>query len=86
MKVYIQSTILAGKRLAHVNIKIAKLNKKLRLLAEQSNLVTYIDLNIGLAKESLLDAVYTRDDLHLNGKGYAVWKRIISPYILQYKH
>jgi lysophospholipase L1-like esterase len=81
MKVYIQSTIYTSERLGRRNIKITALNKKLELLAKQKDSVTYIDLNAGLAKDSLLNPMYSRDGLHLNGKGYAVWKGIIGQYV-----
>ena len=81
MKIYIQSTILGGKLLENRNTKIVELNNKLQLLATQSNLITFIDLNAGLSKDYLLNPMYSRDGLHLNGKGYAVWKGIISSYV-----
>ena len=81
VKVYIQSTILVGERKKRLNKKIVALNKHLQKLADQIDTVTYIDLNKGLAPDSLLQAKYTRDDLHINGAGYAVWKDIIKTYI-----
>jgi lysophospholipase L1-like esterase len=81
MKVYIQSTIIAGKQKEKLNKKIAKLNKKLQKLATKSESVTYIDLNFRMAQDKLLNAMYSRDGVHLNGEGYAVWKEIITPYI-----
>jgi lysophospholipase L1-like esterase len=81
MKVYIQSTIFAGKRLDKLNPKIEALNERLSLFATTKESITYIDLNAGLAKNSLLNPIYSRDDVHLNGNGYAVWKSIIRPYI-----
>ncbi len=81
MKVYIQSTIFAGKRREDLNTKIVELNERLELLATKHNSITYIDLNAGLAKDSLLNSMYSRDDVHLNANGYTVWKNIISPYV-----
>ena len=81
MKVYIQSTLFVGKRFEGLNIKVAELNKRIELLAAKHDSITYIDLNVGLAKNSLLNSIYSRDGLHLNGNGYAIWKDIISPYI-----
>lgn len=81
MQVYIQSTILAGKRRKYLNIKIIALNNLLKKIAEETESVTYIDLNVGLAKASLLDSMYSRDDVHLNGVGYAVWKNLIKRYL-----
>jgi lysophospholipase L1-like esterase len=81
MKIYIQSTIFAGKRLENLNTKILELNEMLKQFATQNNAVTYINLNNRLAKDSLLSPIYSRDDVHLNGNGYAVWKDTISPYL-----
>ena len=81
MKVYIQSTIFAGKQLEYLNTKIFSLNERLKTFSEQNNAVTYIDLNAGLAKDSLLNPIYSRDGVHLNGNGYAVWKDTISLYL-----
>ncbi len=81
MEVYIQSTILAGKRKKYLNKRIMALNERLQVLAEQTDSVTYIDLNVGLAPDSLLKTTYSRDDVHLNGDGYAMWKELIKSYI-----
>lgn len=81
MKVYIQSTILAGKQRKGLNKNIKLLNERLQVLAKQTESITYIDLNVGLTSDSLLKSRYTRDGVHLNGEGYAVWKELIKPYI-----
>ncbi len=83
MKVYIQSTILTGKQFdqQNWNKKIIELNNKLKLLANRHNSVTYIDLNSGLTKNNFLNPMYSRDGVHLNADGYAVWRDIIIPYI-----
>ncbi len=82
MDVYIQSTILAGKQKKGLNKKVTLLNEHLQVLAKQTESITYIDLNAGLATDSLLNAKFTRDGIHLNGDGYAVWKERLKPYIL----
>jgi len=81
MKIYIQSTIFAGKRLENLNTKIFELNQRLKTFAAQNDSIAYIDLNAGLAQGSLLNPIYSRDDVHLNGNGYAVWRDTISPYL-----
>jgi hypothetical protein len=81
MRPYIQSTILAGNQYAELNIKIMALNDQLKKMAAQNKTVTYIDLNAGLAKGSALDSKYSRDGIHLNGSGYAVWKDTIKSYL-----
>ena len=82
IEVYIQSTILAGKQRKGLNKNILLLNDRLQILAKQTESITYIDLNVGLAADSLLKAEYTRDGVHLNGDGYAIWKKLIKPHIL----
>lgn len=81
MHVYIQSTLLTSDRKAALNKNIAALNERLRALAAQTTAVTYVDLNAGLAPQGLLDGRYSRDHLHLNGDGYAVWKTLIAAYL-----
>ncbi len=84
MELYTQSTILAGrpgKRWERYNKKIMVLNERLQVLAQQTDSVTYIDLNVGLTQDSLLKTAYSLDGMHLNGDGYAIWKEIITPYI-----
>ena len=81
MEVYIQSTILAGKRYEGMNKRIMELNERLQVLAKQTDSVTYIDLNVVLAPDSLLKTRYTWDDIHLNKDGYAMWKELIKSYL-----
>ena len=81
MQVYVQSTILAGKQKVQLNTKIKALNQLLKKIADANESVTYIDINMTLAKDSLLSVEYSRDGLHLNGTGYAAWKIIIENYI-----
>ncbi len=82
MLIYIQSTILGGARKADVNPKILALNEELKTFAIATEGVTYIDLNKGLAPNGSLDPQFSRDEVHLNGEGYAVWRDLIQPQIL----
>ena len=81
MQVYVQSTIIAGRRKEQLNLKVIALNDMLKKISEKEISVTYIDLNIGLVKNLLLNPMYSNDDVHLNGSGYAVWKNIIKRYL-----
>lgn len=81
MQVYVQSIIIVGKRKEQINLKVIVLNDMLKKISEEEISVTYIDLNIGLVKNLLLDPRYSNDDVHLNGSGYAVWKNIIKGYL-----
>lgn len=63
------------------NNNIIQVNLQLQSLAKQMNL-QYIDLFSHLADaENRLDAKYTTDGLHLNGKGYLIWKEIVEKYV-----
>lgn len=81
MKVYIQSTIYAGKKYKHTNPKITELNERLKLFATDKDSIEYIDLNASLAQDFILRPEYSVDDIHINGSGYAVWREIIKPYL-----
>jgi lysophospholipase L1-like esterase len=43
--------------------------------------VTYIDLYPLFEREGQLDPAYTRDGLHLNGRGYLVWRDAIATHV-----
>jgi len=81
MQTYVQSTILAGSQHNELNHNIMALNNRLKKMADENKLFTYIDLNAGLANGTVLDPKYTLDGIHLNGSGYAVWKDIIKSYL-----
>jgi lysophospholipase L1-like esterase len=85
MQVYVQSTILAGRGRGGVNSRILSLNTFLEKFASNSQKVTYIDLNSTLAPAGVLLPEYTFDSIHLNAKGYSVWKEIITPFLIKNK-
>jgi lysophospholipase L1-like esterase len=61
--------------------KIVNLNSKLKGLAAEFD-YQYIDIHSYLIDaEKQLDAKYTADGLHLNGKAYLLWAEIIKQYL-----
>lgn len=84
-KVFIQSTLYAGKAKDHLNGKVKALNKKLEMFSNENALVTYIDINDRVSPRGYLDVAYSQDAIHLNGKGYLVWKSVISKYLFNSK-
>jgi len=80
--VYIQSILLVGYKRKHINNKVAELNNMLESFAQTNKLITYVDLNEALSDGSCLREEYSNDGIHLNGKGYKVWRDTISPYIM----
>lgn len=82
-KVYIQS-VLPTEDAVHTtrkNTDIMKINDGLKAIAAERGLV-YIDLFSRFANaENKLDMQYSIDGLHLNGKGYMLWKELIWEYV-----
>lgn len=79
---FIQSTILAGEVEKAFNPRVNELNNRLEKLAESKN-VLFIDLNMHLEKDGILNAEFTTDGIHLNAAGYRIWKRAIEPVLMQ---
>ena len=63
------------------NSDILLINMELEKMAESRGLV-YIDLHSEfLNEDGILDKEYSIDGLHLNGKGYLLWKDLILNHI-----
>ncbi len=85
IRVFIQSTILPGGNVVEERRKkVIELNKRLKALCSSIEGVTFIDLNQVLAPAGVLDAGYTLDGIHLNGKGYWEWAQTIKPAVEQF--
>ena len=84
ISIYIQSTLNIGNALDEniikINNEINLLNSYLKDYCENNN-ITYIDLNEKLSKDGVLLNDITIDGVHLNSKGYLLWKEKILPYI-----
>jgi len=85
-KIYIQSILPMNFEIDKTkrqtdNTKISKLNNNLKNISDNSK-VFYIDLYSSFINSSnQLNPQYTLDGIHLNGKGYLIWKNQISKYI-----
>ncbi len=82
--VYIQSTILGGKNVSHLNHSITALNEQLKLFTETDSNLIYVDINRNLSHANLLNAKYSSDGIHLNAEGYQAWRESISQYMRQW--
>jgi len=82
-KIYIES-VLPVDYAIHFTRPIAdiiKINDQLKEIVAQNNL-TYIDLfSVFKTDQNKLNPEYSLDGLHLNGKGYQLWKQQIIKYI-----
>ncbi|MCK4750355.1 MAG: hypothetical protein KAT15_25035, partial [Bacteroidales bacterium] len=63
------------------NGDIIRINRELKKLENDRGIV-YIDLHSEfLNEDGILDTEYSIDGLHLNGKGYQLWKELISKHV-----
>jgi lysophospholipase L1-like esterase len=85
-KIYIESILPFNSEIDKTNRKInnqdiSNLDNNLKNLSNNSN-IFYIDLySLFLDSSGQLNPQYTLDGIHLNGKGYIIWKNGISQYI-----
>ncbi|MBL4830844.1 MAG: hypothetical protein JKY55_13295 [Aliivibrio sp.] len=75
--VYVQSTLLVGERLAHLNPQIIELNAQLSEMSKRDS-ANYIDLNDTLCPSGSLQPIHSCDDLHLNALAYQQWAEVIA--------
>lgn len=67
----------------HLQGKYEELNRQMRRFCESHPYLSYVD-----TWQAMLDKsgnpnpyLFLEDQLHMNGKGYKVWKKILKPYI-----
>jgi lysophospholipase L1-like esterase len=82
-KIFIQSVLPTDDAIHYTrkNSEIIRINKELEELARSKGCI-YIDLFKEFAtSENKLNPEYSIDGLHLNGKGYELWKELIGDYV-----
>ncbi|HQG77767.1 MAG TPA: GH92 family glycosyl hydrolase [Bacteroidales bacterium] len=82
-RIYIQSVLPTddGIHYTRRNTEIIRINDHLKDIATENGL-TYIDLfNIFQTENHKLNPQYSIDGLHLNGRGYLLWKDAIIKYV-----
>jgi lysophospholipase L1-like esterase len=80
-KLYLQSILPTFRIQDRSNEHIMAINDGLKDLASENECV-YVDLfSLLKTKKNELDTVYSFDGIHLNGKGYLVWKQAIEQYV-----
>jgi len=78
--IYVQSVFPTCMSYTKINDSITSLNSKLKGYCEKNG-IEYIDIYSALLKNNLLDSSLTEDGIHLNGKGYDIWKKAIDRYV-----
>ncbi len=66
------------------NAEVKKLNNLLKSFCEQEK-IDFIDINKYVSGRDFLKDKYSRDNLHLNSKGYAIWSRELQAALNKYK-
>lgn len=83
-KVYVQSVLPVNNQVRQTSVfnkDIIQLNDGIEEWAHQIDF-PYLNLyDLFLDENGNLDAKYTQDGIHLNGKAYLVWKNAIAEYI-----
>ncbi len=87
-------TNLPGENILFVSIKPSPSRALLREKMEQANLLiqTYLSLQQHAAfadvyhkmlnpDGSVMTDIFKEDNLHMNAKGYAIWQKVIAPYL-----
>lgn len=85
--VYIQSTLPVNRSIRDTgrdNKEVSALNRLLARLPDGDAMVRWIDVGSALLdSDGDLGRAYTHDGVHLNGKGYARWKAIVLPHVVE---
>ena len=76
-KIYIQSIFPTNKPVDNLNVQIKDLNELLFNLCRVKKII-FINIYNDLGGVQGLDQSFTLDGIHLNSKGYAVWKKHID--------
>ena len=63
-----------------INALVNEQNMNLKALSEKRN-VRYIDLHSHFLKNDELDMDLSTDGIHLNDKGYAIWRNAVAEYL-----
>ncbi len=78
IKPIVQSTLYT--KYEKFNIKVTILNKLLKEFCTKENII-YIDLNSKISNNSSIINDYSTDGIHLNYKGYNIWRSELEKYI-----
>lgn len=81
-KIFVQSILPVDEAMhpTRPNAAIKFINEHLKDMSQELGLI-YIDLYTDFEKEGVLNPDFSIDGLHLNGKGYEVWKNIIQKHV-----
>jgi lysophospholipase L1-like esterase len=87
IKVVVSSTLFVAQSMNNQNSnpRVAELNALISGYCDENN-VTYLDLNSVLSSGGSLEAVNTKDGIHLTRIAYEKWKDLILPVIADWEN
>jgi len=70
---------------AHLMPKYSEANKQIKKYLSNKPKTVFIDVyhSMLLADGTAMKNIFLSDSLHMNSKGYAIWKRKIAPYLIK---
>jgi len=70
---------------AHLMTKFENGNKLIQLFLRQQKSTVFIDVYHKMLNPdgTPLPGIFKEDNLHMNARGYAIWKKLIKPYLLK---
>ncbi|MBC7864488.1 MAG: hypothetical protein IAF38_16050 [Bacteroidia bacterium] len=78
--IYIQSLFPTGKIFSSKNPEIKKCNEQIKKFCTE-NKIAFLDLYPAFCKNDQMNDSLTWDGLHLNGKGYFLWKTELERFV-----
>ena len=70
---------------AKLKSKIEEANELIKTFLSAQKNGAFVDVyHLMLTKDyKPIPAIFTNDSLHMNAKGYAIWKKAIEPYLVK---
>jgi acetyl esterase/lipase/lysophospholipase L1-like esterase len=70
---------------AHIQPKVKAANREIQAWLKTQKNAQFIDIYDAMldAKKNMREELYVGDRLHMKPEGYAIWKKIITPYLIK---
>lgn len=68
---------------AHLMQKYAEANKQIQVFLKKEKQCAFVDVYIKMLKPdgAPMEDIFLEDNLHMNAKGYAIWKKLLLPVL-----
>ena len=78
-------SIKASPSRPQIATRLAEVNRQLKKFLKKEKRADFIDVNSAMldASGKMREDLYVSDRLHLKPEGYAIWQRVIQPYLLK---